>query len=305
MKIKNLVLAVAMLGVVGTTAHANETKPQVGEPRTQVKMKCPGIAMVMPIPAEHRVKATGCKHKHHKHTAGEQDQNYNGKIKAETEIKNKPVVHGVVPPEANKIAPPLPKTNTKIIPLDEYKVTKTDTSVTAIDMAQKQYDLFYSHASDRLRNIYNPARYGQYALPTDIATIKVGRVKSGILSNFDIFGKKDKLSIYLFGYKPAMRLYGLYEQRMIAWHNGKAPSGVTVERAINHEAKHLFLDMPLVSNETTVDMMKYLDARLSSKDSDIVRAWLIKHQDHAEKATVLEIIAKGVAQQKTDSLYLR
>lgn len=299
MKIKKLVLAVAIFGAFGV-AQASDSKPQISEPKPQVSMKCPGMAKIIPAPVENRVKAGGCKLK--KPTMGE---NYNGKIVAESKIKNENGVLGVVPPEVQKSAPMLPVRDFKIISVEDYKVAKTDASVPAIDLAQQKYDAYYNNASARLREVYNPARYGQYSLPADIATIKVGRVKSGILSNFDMFGKKDKLSIYLFQHKPAMRLYGLYEQRMIAWHNGRAPMGVTVERAINHEAQHLFLDTVLISNETTLDMMKYLDARLSSKDSDILRAWLIKHKDHAESDTVLEIIAKGVAQQKTDSLYLR
>lgn len=302
MKIKKLALSVAILGAFAANAHANNVKPLLVDQEVktgEAKIKCPVHKKVMPVPPEHKPHPGSCMH-HKKHTITE---NYNTKIVSAAVVNKELVV-----PEntaAVKSGPEYPRTGSKIIPYEEHKLAKVDTSIPAIDLAQKQYDAFFTEASIRLRHTYSPVRYGQYSLPTDIATIKVGRVKSGVMSNFGLFGKKDKLSIYLFQHKPAMRLYGWYEQRMIAWHNGKAPMGVTVERAINHEAKHNFLDTALVSNETTLDMLKYFDGRLGARDSDILRTWLVKHKDHAQSSTLIDILASGAAQQKTDSLYLR
>ena len=284
----------AVLSALSTSALAGEAVNASAEFKPNVK--CPMMGMVMPIPAE-QYKAMRCGH-HSKHI---HDSNYKSKIADEANTAKDKTEKSI----ANDVnQPPIPITGSRIIPVEEYSLAATDTSVPAVDLAEQQYKVFFENASAKLREVYHPARYGQYALPADIATLRVGRVKGGFLSNLDLFGNKNKLSIYLLQHKPAMRLYNWYEQRIIGWNDGKAPIDVTVERAINREAQHNFLDTVLVSNETTLDMLKYLDSRLSSKDSDILRAWLIKHKEHFKSDTVIDIVASGLAQQKIDSLYL-
>lgn len=299
MRIKK-VLAIAILGAVATTVTAGELKSQTSDVKSGVAatpVKCPLMSKVKPMPTHERAEmGEGC-HRHKNHGVVD---NYKMKTMVEAELKDLNVVQSV-----QLVPSSIPPTRSKIVRAEDHKLATTDTSIPAVDVAQRQYDTFFTSASSRLREVYSPVRYGQYALPADIATMRVGRVKSGVLSNFDMFGKKDKLSVYLFQNKAAMRLYGLYEQRMIAWNNGKAEFGVTVERAINREAKHNFLDTVLTSNATTIDMVKYLDGRLSVKDSDILRVWLIRHKDEAITGTVIDILANGISQQKTDSLFLR
>lgn len=283
MKIKTLVLVMAAISVVSVAAHANmKSDVEVGKKTNKVE----SIQDQIDVRKSHIERG---------HIVVQPKGPESAKqILTVVEARTIPAIDAPTPPIIG----------TRIVPIDVFEA-KVDVSAPVIDRAQMQYDQFYNHAYMHLRAVYNPAVYGQYALPADIATMKVGRVKTGVLSSFDMFSKKDKLSIYLFQHKPAMRLYGLYEQRLIAWHKGRAPAGVTVERAINREAQHPFLDTAITSNATTLEMVKYLDGRLSVKDSDIIRAWLIKHQEEAKTQTVIDIIANGIAQQKLDSLYLR
>lgn len=225
----------------------------------------------------------------------------------------KPVIQTPVaiegPMVKEKIVPKLPETGDLIKPYtgvivlpEEQPLVNVKAGSPVINQAEQKRKTEFDREYQNLLYIYQPKTNDQVILPVDIADIRVHTFKNGFWSKLSLLGKKDALSVYLSQHNKAQRFYRLYEKRMIAWHNGMAPNNMTVEKAINEEALFPFLKVQLVSNQTTDDMLKYLDGRLSAKDSDIVKRWVFSNGDKGVSSSVAEVIAQGILEQKNASL---
>lgn len=207
-----------------------------------------------------------------------------------------------------KIIPKLAQTGDKIVPYtkvtvlpEEKPLVKVDAGAPVIDRAEKKRIDEFQREYQNLFYIYQPRQNDQVILPVDIADIRLHTFKTDFWSRLALFGQEKKLSVYLDQHKKAKRFYSLYQQRVLAWHGGSVPtSGMTVEKAINEEALFPFLKIQLVSNETTGEMLKYLDGRLSAKDSDIVKRWVFANANESITADVATVIAQGIIEKKNN-----
>lgn len=215
----------------------------------------------------------------------------------------------IVPYTKEKIVPKLPKQGDRIVPYtgvlvlpEEQPLANVKAGSPVVDPVQAKRNAEFEREYQNLLYTYQAKTNDQVILPVDIADIQLHTFKDNFWSKLSFFGKKKALSVYLDQHKKAKRFYGLYEQRMIAWHKGVAPDNMTVEKAINEEALFPFLKIQLVSNQTTDEMLKYLDGRLSAKDSDIVKRWVFSNSDKSISANVAEVITQGILEQKNASL---
>lgn len=160
------------------------------------------------------------------------------------------------------------------------------------------------YESVQIKKTYAVKPQAQVVLPLDLADLQVSKVKSGYQDKFALAGKKDRLSIYLAQNEKSARYYGLYKLRMISWNNAKPEKWVTIEKAINKEMHFDFLSIVLDSSNVNVNQLIYLDKRLSAKDADVVRAWMVKHQQHGTQASVLDILVESRVDHKIDTYAL-
>lgn len=190
----------------------------------------------------------------------------------------------------------LPKSDSKVIPYDEY--IKQQEAQKAEQQAALSAEVQKYERSVLIHN-YSPRTNHQILLPLDIADIHVKKVKGiGYETNFDLSGKKDKLSVYLSQNKHALHLLGLYKQRILAWNNGVPPSGTTVQNAIDQEALFKFLEIELTSTTTTPEMLTYFEKRLGSKEIDILRNWVSANSDEGVTKSVVDILSESLATSK-------
>lgn len=205
-----------------------------------------------------------------------------------------------------KIVPKMPELNDQIVPITSFKVLPEEQPIANVKagtpvatyVPPKHEDPEFEREYQNLFYIYQPKTNDQVILPVDMADLQLHSMKDNFWSRLSFLGKKDALTIYLSQHKKAKRFFELYQKRMIAWNNGEAGENMTVEKAINQEALFPFLKIQLVSNQTTDDMLKYLDARLSAKDYDIVQRWVSNNRDKSISADVAEVITQGILEQK-------
>lgn len=156
--------------------------------------------------------------------------------------------------------------------------------------------------AEQLKRQYSPKASNELILPVDIADIRLKKTKHGYRDKFRLVGERDALSVFLAQSKQAAHYLGLYQQRRLAWHQGKPDNHITVEQAINREVMFDFMKIELDSSQTSVDQLNYLDRRLSTKHADIVRSWTLAHADHSTKSTVLDILTQHRVQAKLEML---
>lgn len=147
--------------------------------------------------------------------------------------------------------------------------------------------------SEKLKRHYSPKLSNQVVLPVDIADIRLKKIKKGYQDAFDLAHEKGKLPVYLRQHKKAAHFLGLYNQRYLGWHDGKPKSGTTVERAINNEADFDFLSLVLTSDQVDLNQLAYLDKRLSVRDADAVRSWVVKNANESKQLSVLDVLTEN------------
>jgi hypothetical protein len=124
------------------------------------------------------------------------------------------------------------------------------------------------------------------------------------LTASELSGRKDKLSIYLSQNKQAQHFFGLYKQRILAFHGGVAPTGMTVEDGMNEEALFDFLSIQLDAFHVTEPQLTYFANRLSAGDYTILAAWVADNsqfEQRSKKATVLEILTEYAVMSRIGS----
>ena len=197
-------------------------------------------------------------------------------------------------------------------PLNEETVVIGDGHVIASSMTtlerQARIDRYRAEVTQHLRSKiaanYAPRTEYQMYLPLDIADIPVLHVKEGYLTNADLKGRKDKLSIYLSQNKQAQHFFGLYKQRILAFHGGTAPLGMTIEEGMNEEAVFDFLSIQLDAFRVTELQLAYFANRLSAGDYTILAAWVADNsqfEQRSKKATVLEVLTEYAVISKLGS----
>lgn len=152
----------------------------------------------------------------------------------------------------------------------------------------KHYGIYEGYSS-RLIEAYGPKTEDQMYLPRDIADIPIKKVTDGYLTKSEISNKNDRLSIYLSQNQQALRFVGLYKQRILAWNEGYASNGMTVEKALNIEALYPFLDMRIKPETTTSSMLQYFENRLGVRDFYNLQRW-VAFSTKGEEKKVSEII---------------
>lgn len=198
-------------------------------------------------------------------------------------------------------------------PLEEPMIVRGDGHVIASSMTalerQAKIDRYRQETTQYLRSRitanYAPHTDYQMFLPLDIADMQVLHVKEGYLTGANLAGRKDKLSIYLAQNKQAQHFFGLYKQRILAFHGGIAPLGMTVEVGMNEEALYDFLSIQLDAFHVTEPQLSYFENRLSGGDYTVLAAWVADNsqfEQRSKKATVLEILTEYAVLSKLGSV---
>lgn len=205
-------------------------------------------------------------------------------------------------------------TAAEIYPLDETRPTYTVIGGKAINLSNfkklsesdqaEARKIMSDYEALQVRKTYYVKPESQVILPADLADYPVSKVKNGYQSKSDLVGKKDRLSIYLAQNEKAAHYYGLYKLRMVGWNKSKSEKRVTIEKSMNKEMHFDFLSIVLDSSNTSVNQLVYLDKKLNAKDADVVRAWVVKHQEHGSQASVLDILVENRVDRKIDSYSL-
>lgn len=165
-----------------------------------------------------------------------------------------------------------------------------------IDTSQE--DKLYQSYLAELNRIYAPKVNFYLYLPLDIADTRIRSVKVGFESKAELSAKGDKISVYLMQNKEAQHYMGLYRQRIIGWHEGKAPFGMTIGKAVAEEATFPILDIVLTPETTTPERLKYFEQRLSLQHLSALHGWIATTEDVKTTMTLADIIARSLVNQK-------
>lgn len=201
---------------------------------------------------------------------------------------------------------PMNKQEREVKALSTLKFDEADAYLERLERQKQRVEAFvalkngiYDYEYANYLHVYSPTTRSQIILPADIADLKIKRITSEPYKTAaSLEGRKDRLSVYMLQHDQARHLFGLYRQRIAAWHGGKPELKVTIQQAADREALFKFLDVELVSNAVTADMLKYFEHRLSVKDFDLLKKWIEAHKHHASKAKVIDILAHGATQNK-------
>ena len=98
--------------------------------------------------------------------------------------------------------------------------------------------------------------------------------------------------------KEAHHYYGLYKQRIIGWHNGKAPYYMTIGKAVAEEATFPVLNIVLTPETTTPERLKYFEQRLSLQHLSALQRWIATTENRTAEMTLGDIIARSLVKQK-------